>query len=458
MNSPVKRLLIIVFLGLLALFVSLPSTTPIKLQYGGVNIDYVFQRPGIHVNSGKFSLNNDLDLKLGLDLSGGSHLVFEADMSDIAGGDFDVALAASRDTIERRVNLFGVSEALVQTAKVGDSRRIIVELPGVKDTQGAIKLIGQTAQLDFRELIESKDPPDVEASASESAFLTLENTKSTGFTGADFARAKPDFDSNSGRPMISFETKPEGAKKFGDITTRLTDKPLIIFLDNSVISAPIVQNPITGGSGIITGQFTTEETRALANLLNSGSLPVPIKLIEQRTIEASLGSASVNASVTAGLIGLGMVVLFMVIYYGRLGLLASIGLLIYGLLTLALYKLIPVVLTLPGIAGFILSVGMAVDANILVFERMKEELRGGRTWANSMELGFGRAWDSIRDANIATLLTVFILLNPLNFSFLHTSGPVRGFALTLGLGILISLFTGIFVTRTLLRVFSRRNE
>lgn len=451
MKSPVKRLLIIVFLGLVALFISLPSQIPIKLQYGGINIDYEFLRPGIHINSGKFSLNNDLDLKLGLDLSGGSHLVFEADMSGVSEGDYDVALAASRDTIERRVNLFGVSEALVQTAKVGDSHRIIVELPGVKDTQGAIKLIGQTAQLDFRELIDSED-------ATVSAFLTLENTKSTGFTGADFARAKPDFDANSGRPIISFETKPEAAQKFGDITTRLVGKPLAIFLDNAVISAPIVQNPITGGSGIITGQFTTEETRVLSNLLNSGSLPVPIKLIEQRTVEASLGSASVNASVTAGLIGLGMVVLFMVTYYGRLGLLASIGLLVYGLLTLALYKLIPVVLTLPGIAGFILSVGMAVDANILVFERMKEELRGGKTWANSMELGFGRAWDSIRDANIATLLTTFILLNPLNFSFLHTSGPVRGFALTLGLGILISLFTGIFVTRTLMRVFSRRNE
>ena len=195
----------------------------------------------------------------------------------------------------------------------------------------------------------------------------------------------------------------------------------------------------------------------MAGLLNSGALPIPVKLIEQRTVQASLGETAVNASVVAGLVGLSMVVLFMVIYYRWLGFLAVVGLLIYGLITLSIYKLMPVVLTLPGIAGFILSVGMAVDSNILIFERMKEELRVGKRWSDSMESAFGRAWDAIRDANIATLLTVFILLNPLNLSFLHTSGPVRGFAVTLGLGILISLFTGIFVTRTLMRVFARQN-
>lgn len=409
-------------------------------------MDYVFQRPGIHVNLGKFSLNNDLDLKLGLDLAGGSHLVFEADTSGLTKEDRDAAIEGARDTINRRVNLFGVSEALVSIAKVGESRRIVVELPGVKDTQSAVSLIGQTARLDFREF---KDVPEATIAA------TLKTTESTSFTGADFKRARPSFDTKSGKPVISFETKAESAKKFGDVTTRLVGKPLIIFLDDVPISAPVVQTPITGGSGIITGRFTTEETRALSNLLNSGALPVPIKLIEQRTVEASLGAESVRASITGGLVGLGMVILFMVVCYGRLGFLASIGLLIYGILTIALYKLIPVVLTLPGVAGFILSVGMAVDANILIFERMKEELRAGRDWSNSMELGFSRAWNSIRDANAATLLTVFILLNPLNFSFLHTSGPVRGFALTLGVGVLVSLFTGIFVTRTLMRIFTK---
>ena len=433
MKSPLHRLIIILIITLVAVFIAAPSN--------------LFPRPPIDIQLGQFSFKRNLELALGLDLAGGSHLVFEADMNGIDVQDQEVALEAARSTIERRVNLFGVSEAQVQTAKVGNSKRLVVELPGVKDTQGAVSLIGQTARLDFREL---KDVPEATIAA------TLETTESTGFTGADFKRARPSFDPNTGKPVISFETKPEGAQKFGEITTRLVDKPLVIFLDDIPISAPVVQTPITGGSGVITGQFTTEETRYLSNLLNSGSLPVPIKLIEQRTVEASLGAASVKASITAGLVGLGMVVLFMTVYYGRLGLLAVVGLLIYGSLTIALYKLMPVVLTLPGVAGFILSVGMAVDANILIFERMKEELRVGKDWGNSMELGFGRAWDSIRDANIATLLTVFILLNPLNLSFLHTSGPVRGFALTLGLGILISLFTGIFVTRTLMRVFAKQ--
>jgi len=303
----------------------------------------------------------------------------------------------------------------------------------------------------IRKLVPEKD------STQTAGFITYENTKSTGFTGNDFKKARADFDQQTGKPIISFETKPESSQKFAEITTRLVGKPLAIFLDGLPISAPTVQTPITGGEGQITGSFTSDQTRELAGLLNSGALPIPVKLIEQRTVQASLGETAVNASVVAGLVGLSMVVLFMVIYYRWLGFLAVVGLLIYGLITLSIYKLMPVVLTLPGIAGFILSVGMAVDSNILIFERMKEELRVGKRWSDSMESAFGRAWDAIRDANTATLLTVFILLNPLNLSFLHTSGPVRGFAVTLGLGILISLFTGIFVTRTLMRVFARQN-
>lgn len=416
MSSSAKRLLVIIFITAVAAFIALPP------------------RP----------------LVLGLDLAGGSHLVFEADMSGVNQEDRADALEGARATIERRVNLFGVSEALVQASRVGNSYRINVELPGVKSTQEAIDLIGQTARLEFREV--SKEF----MATTEAIPLTLADTKSTGFTGADFKRARPAFDPNTGKPIISFETKPESAKKFGEITTRLVGKQLAIFLDDIPISAPIVNEPITGGSGQITGNFTTEGTSALANLLNSGALPVPVHLIEQRTVEASLGQESVQKSVIAGLVGLSMVILFMVLYYARLGFLASVALIIYGVLTLAIYKLIPVVLTLPGIAGFILSVGMAVDANILIFERMREELRVGVPWQDAMEAGFGRAWDSIRDANIATILTALILINPSNSSFLNVSGPVRGFGITLLLGILIGLFTGIFVTRTLLRVFARK--
>jgi len=446
----VPKLLIIFLLAFVSLYISLPSKTPIKFGYKNFQIDYTIKRPPLFFGIGNFSFYRDLELKLGLDLAGGSSLNFEADTSKLAEEDKADAANAARDAIERRINLFGVSESTVQTSKRGDSYRVNVELPGVKDTQEAISLIGQTAQLDFRELVPEKD------STQTAGFITYENTKSTGFTGNDFKKARADFDQQTGKPIISFETKPESAEKFAQVTTRLQGQPLAIFLDQVGISAPIVQSPITNGQGIITGDFTLEETKEISRLLNAGALPVPIHLIEQRTVEASLGAESVRASVIAGLVGLGAVVLFMISYYGRLGIVSSIALLIYGVLTLAIYKVIPVVLTLPGIAGFLLSIGMAVDSNILIFERLKEELRAGSVWRDALEVAFGRAWDSIRDANIATLVTSFILFNPLNFQFLHTSGPVRGFAATLFLGVVISLFTGIFVTRTLLRAFARK--
>lgn len=443
-----KKLLVIFVLILTSAYIASPSKTPLKFSYKNIHIDKTIERSPLDIRLGNtFALYRDLNLKLGLDLAGGSHLTFEADTSKLAPEDKKSALDAARDAIERRINLFGVSESAVQTSQVGNSSRVIVELPGVKDTQGAISLIGQTAQLDFREYIPDK-------TSTQSAGLTYFNTRSTGFTGNDFKKAKADFDTRNGQPVVSFETKPESAKKFADITTRLEGQPLAIFLDQTPISAPTVNTPITGGRGIITGNFTLEQTKTLANLLNSGALPVPIHLVEQRTVEASLGAQAVSASVVAGLVGLGMVMLFLIAYYGRLGILASIGLLTYGLLTLAIYKLIPVVLTLPGVAGFMLSIGMAADSNILIFERMKEEIKSGKPWYDSMEAGFGRAWQSIRDANMATLLIVAILFNPFNLPFLHTSGPVRGFAVTLGLGVFIGLFTGIFVTRTLLRAFA----
>lgn len=441
MKSSARRIVVIFVLTLFSLFVALPRT----LSLQGKTLDL----PEISFRLGSFSFYRDLNLKLGLDLAGGSHLVFEADTATLAQDDRKAALQAARDTIERRVNIFGVSETQVSTSKVGNSDRIIVELPGVKDTQGAIALIGKTAKLDFRQLKET-------AEATQSALLTLENTQSTGFTGADFKRARPAFDPTSGKPIISFETKPEAAKKFGEITTRLVGKPLVIFLDDIPISAPVVETPITSGTGQITGQFTSAQTQQLANLLNSGALPVPIKLIEQRTVEASLGAEAVHKSVIAGAVGLAMVGLFMILNYGRLGALAVIGLAIYAVVALALYKLIPIVLTLPGTAGFILSFGMAVDTNILVFERMKEELRASRGWRESMEAGFKRGWTSIRDANSATLIIAFIIFNPFNFSFLHTSGSVRGFAVTLAIGVFLSLFVSIFVTRTILRAFARK--
>ncbi|OGM10384.1 protein-export membrane protein SecD [Candidatus Woesebacteria bacterium RBG_13_46_13] len=402
----------------------------------------------MNIQSDRFDIQKNLDLVLGLDLAGGSHLVFEADLGKIADGEKKEALDAARNIIEQRVNMFGTSEANVQTSSFEGKDRIIVELPGISDPRTASEIIGKTAQLDFREFI---NPQDATIGA------TLANTISTGFTGADFKKASPAFDQNAGRPVISFETKPDAAKKFGEITTRLVGKPLAIFLDASPISWPTVQEPITQGTGQITGGFTVEETKFISKLLNAGALPVPVTLIEERTVGATLGAESIARSVRAGLVGLSMVLLFMVLEYGKLGLVADIGLIIFGVLTLALYKLVPVVLTLPGIAGFLLSVGMAVDSNILIFERFKEE-KVRRPVADALEVSFGRAWDSIRDANISTLVTAFVLANPLDWQFLNTSGPVRGFAITLALGIGLSLFTGIVVSRNLLRVFIREGK
>ena len=420
-TSPAKRLIAIALLTIVALFISLPREVPL--------------------------INKKFELVLGLDLAGGSHLVFEADTSQISELDKSDALESARNIIETRVNFFGVSEPNVVISSFEGRDRIIVELPGVRDTQAAVDLIGRTARLDFRELSEG-----TEATAA----ATLANTKPTGFTGADFKKATPSFDQNVGSPIVAFEVKEESADKFEEITTRLIGERLIIFLDEIPVTDAIVQQPIRN-AGQITGGFTNELTKEIAKLLNAGALPVDIELVQQKTIGATLGAESIEKSVNAGMIGLGMVIAFMILSYGRLGVVASVALAVFGVLTLALYKLIPVVLTLPGIAGFLLSVGMAVDANILIFERFKEE-KLLREWGEALEVSFGREWDSIRDANIATLVTAFILANPLDWNFLHTSGPVRGFAITLTLGIVISLFTGVVVTRNLLRVFVKERK
>jgi preprotein translocase subunit SecD len=279
----------------------------------------------------------------------------------------------------------------------------------------------------------------------------------TNLTGADLKESKVQFNQQDSKPVVAISFTEEGAKKFEDLTTKNVGKPLAIILDSTVISAPIVQDRISGGSAVITGNFTTEEAKNLSIQLNAGALPVPVTLVEQKTVEASLGADSVDKSIKAGLVGLSMVLFFMIVMYGKMGLIADIALIIFAGITLSLYKLIPVTLTLPGIAGFLLSVGMAVDSNILIFERFKEEIRL-RPFSDALEVSFGRAWDSIRDANIASLSTSFILANPLDWKFLQVSGPVRGFAITLALGIGVSLFTGLFVSRNLLRVLIKESS
>lgn len=436
-----KKLVFILTIAIGALYISLPQSFTL--------FGKTFRRYDLGFSIGNFQVARKFDLKLGLDLAGGSHLVFDADVSKLSDDKKSSALEGVRDIIEKRVNLFGVSEPSVQTANFEGKNRIIVELPGIKDTKEAITLIGKTAQLTFYEEIIL---PAKEKDATPSATLTP-----TDLTGADLQNAQVVFDSNNGKPSISLTFTKEGGNKFAKITERNIGKSLPIILDNTIISSPVVQETIIGGSAQITGTFTIDEAKKTVIQLNAGALPVPITLIEERTVGATLGGESIQKSITAGTVGILMVSLFMFLSYGTLGLVADIGLIIFGLITLALYKLIPVTLTLPGIAGFMLSVGMAVDSNILIFERFKEE-KQKRNISDALEVSFGRAWDSIRDANVATLVTAFILANPLDWSFLHTSGPVRGFAITLALGIAISLFTGLFVSRNLLRLFIRERK
>jgi len=392
-------------------------------------------------------IKKDFKTSLGLDLKGGSHLVFEADTKKVKPEDLQDALSSARDIIEKRVNFFGVSEPTVQNLKSGSNYRISVDLPGIEKVDEAIALIGRTAQLSFREekIIDDKV-------ASPTPVLV-----ETGLTGKHVKKASVDFNQQDGKPRVALSFNSEGAKKFGDITKRNVGKRLAIVVDNFLISAPTVQQAIIDGSAVITGNFTVDEAKKLAIAINSGALPLSIKLVEQKNIGPTLGADEVKKSVYAGVIGLIAVLLFMIIYYGRLGMIASLALIIYGLISFAIFRIIPVVLTLPGVAGFILSIGMAVDSNILIFERIKEELRKGKEFNIAVKLGFGRAIDAIKDANITTLTVAFILFNPLNWEFLPQFGMVRGFALTLAIGVATSLFTGVVITKRLIEIFYKKN-
>jgi len=399
------------------------------------------------------SVKLNFPLKLGLDLQGGTQLILETQMDKIDPQNRDSALESAKNVLEKRVNLYGVSEALVQSSKVGNQRRILVELPGLKDASAAARLVGRTAQLDFREMTGTPS-----AQATESALALLGSFQPTGLTGADLKGSQVTFDSGRGvksGPQVAIEFTPDGAKKFADITKRNINKPLGMFLDGVPISwpPPVVQQEIFGGNAVITGQFTTQQAKDLAIQLNAGALPVPIKILEQRSIGPTLGQESVNKSLVAGFIGVGVIALYMGIYYGLLGLVADAALIIYTLLVLMIFKtglfiLPPITLTLAGIAGFILSIGMAVDANILIFERMKEETRWGKSKSQALDLGFKRAWSSIWASNVSSLITAAILYS-------MGQSLVRGFAITLAIGVLISMFTAIVVTKTFLKLLIR---
>lgn len=375
--------------------------------------------------------------RLGLDLVGGTHLLYRADVSGLGGTPVSEAMAGLRDAIERRVNLFGVTDPLIQVETAGEEHRLIVELAGVRDIGEAIRIIGQTPKLDFRELAIPAE--EAEAESADPRFVPA------GLDGRYLKRAELGFDATTRAPLINVEFTDEGARRFEEITARNVGKPLGIYLDDQLRSAPVVQEAIAGGKAQVTGQFTIEEARSLVRDVNFGALPVPISLASQQSVGAALGAESLSASLSAALIGFLAVTVFMAAWYRLPGLVAVVALLIYAALVLALFKLIPVTLTAAGIAGFVLSVGMAVDANVLIFERMKEELAQGSMIADAVRGGFARAWTSIRDSNVSSLITAAILY------WLGTS-VVKGFALTLGIGVIVSMFSAISVSRTLLLV------
>ena len=379
--------------------------------------------------------------RLGLDLQGGSHLVYEANLANIETGERGEAMQGLRDVIERRVNLFGVVEPIVSTQEKKGSWRLIVELPGVKDISEAIKMIGETPYLEFQEERAEEEITEEERETPEVPFF-----KPTKLTGQYLNQAILDFDQTTMEPQVLLEFNEEGAEIFKELTAKNVGKRLAIYIDNILISAPVVREPIPSGKAQITGNFTITEAKELVRNLNAGALPVPINLISQTTIGPVLGSMSLQKSLTAGIFGFLAVMLFMIIYYRVPGVLAAFSLIIYAGILLSLFKLVPVTLTLAGIGGAILSVGMAVDANVLIFERMKEERKSGAGFSKSVEMGFSRAWPSIRDGNLTTLIVALIM-----FSF--GTSFVKGFALCLTFGIIVSMFSALFITRTFLKSF-----
>lgn len=535
-----------------------------------------------------FSWFSRLKVHLGLDLQGGTQLIYLADTSKVPNADQSSAVDGVREVIEKRVNIFGVSEPRIQTSKVGKNWQLIVSLPGIKDVHQAIQMIGETPLLEFKEqnpnpqnkltseqekeieyfnqsakqkaedilakttLVSGADFADLARQYSEDAGskeqggdlgwfgrgrmvpefetavfdqlvvgeitkqlvkssfgyhiiyktdereatedsgisveatdaqtgqpaseqVTMENkevwashilikTKSaneylqandywqyTALTGEHLKRALVDFDSQTNLPQIALEFDQQGKELFAQITKRNIKKPVAIFLDDQPISVPTVQEEITQGKAVISGSFNIKEAKILARRLNTGALPVPISLISQQNIGPSLGKLSVEKSLLSGLIGLILVAIFIIAFYGGWGIIACLSLLIYSLIVLALFKIIPVTLTLSGVAGFILSIGMAVDANVLIFERSKEELSKGRGKILAIDEGFRRAWPSIRDGNVSTLITCFIL-------YYFGSSMFKGFGLTLGLGVLVSMFSAIVITRTFLNLFVKENK
>ena len=415
-------------------------------------------------------VNRNVDTKLGLDLRGGLQTLLEADVNDCASVSSD-DLQVTRQILESRANALGVSEVVMQVA---GNCRIVAEFPGVSNPEEVVASLQQTGLLEFVDMGSTPVPAGTAVLTDHDQGTTTAPVP-TPTPASDAVTPTPNPDGSTpvepqvyhtvmtgaaldsvsvtqsqlGEYQVSFVLKPDQAKVFADFTRDHVNQYLAIVLDKNVISAPVIKSEISGGSGVISGSFTQADANTLTIQLRYGSLPVPVKVVESRTVGPTLGEESVRKSVLAGAIGLVVVIIFMALYYRLPGILADLALITYALISFMLFKLIPVTLTLPGIAGFILSIGMAVDANVLIFERLKEELRAGRTLRQAIDLGWNRAWPSIRDSNSSTLITCVIL-----YLFGNTFGAsmVKGFSINLALGVLVSLFTAIIVTRTFLHL------
>lgn len=400
---------------------------------------------------GFFLYKDENPFHLGLDLSGGTELVYQADVSDLDNSDVDDAMFALRDVIERRVNVFGVSEPIVQTEEKGGEQRLVVELPGITDLEGAIGVIGETPTLEFALLKEDVSQEDLETATTS----VNDIFEKTGLTGAFLKRAQLQFlggmqqVGTPNEPIVTVEFTNEGKELFSKITRENIGEILAIFLDGELISYPTINEEIDGGTAQISGNFTPESARELVRNLNLGALPVPIELVSSQSIGPSLGEETLNAGIYAAVIGFLIISIFLILWYRLLGIISVVALSGYMVIMLFLFKIIPVTLTSAGIAGFILSVGMAVDANVLIFERIKEELKETSKLREAISSGFSRAWLSIRDANISSLITAIIL-------FWFGTSLIKGFALVFGIGILVSMFSAITLSR--LFIFSLSKE
>lgn len=409
---------------------------------------------GFFVFSTEKDPNSKFPFNYGLDLDGGTHLTYRADTSNVAPGDTKSSLDSLRRTIERRVNSFGVSEPIVSIEKVGlfsddaDKNRLIVELPGVTDVSKAVDLIGKTPLLEFRILKDdaSLDVGEIgdDGEVKITSDIIYNSYEATGLGGGQLKRASVSFDNISNEPSVVVEYNSDGSKLFAEITRDNVGKIMGIFIDKELIQAPVIRQEILGGSAVISGSYSRDEAKQLAEDLNFGALPLPIELIETQTIGASLGHETLTKGVTSLVWAFAVISIFLVIWYRIPGLVATVSLVVYAAVMLALFKLIPVTLTASGVAGFILSLGMTVDANVLIFERIKEELRLGRPLRDAAREGFNRAWLPIRDGNLSSIISAVVLF------WLSGTPVVQGFALVFGIGVIVSMITAVAISRTLL--------